>query len=85
MSEHPWRNNRRTFTCPPECPNRKPACQDHCERYARDKARHNEHMEAKRQQQNLNNYVMGIISSCKDASAKNNKHGRPYKAIKHKW
>ena len=37
MSKHPWRTASHGFSCPPDCPKRKPGCQDHCEQHAKDK------------------------------------------------
>lgn len=53
-----FNRSRGFFTCPPNCPDRKPACQDHCETYARDKARHDEYRAKEQRKHEVDQYVI---------------------------
>ena len=74
---HPWRT-RNSFTCPPNCPERKPACQDHCEHHLREKAEHNRKMEAVRLEKQIDSYAAEGIRTCRDIKAKRAKHKGKY-------
>lgn len=35
-----FNKSRSVFTCEPNCPRRRPGCQDHCEKHQRERAEH---------------------------------------------
>lgn len=84
MSNHPWRSGRRMFDCGADCPNRKPGCQDHCEKYARDKAKWDERMATERQQAMLNQYVTKRTGYYRDKQARSDCNGLLRKHNGHK-
>lgn len=75
MSNHPWRERRRMFNCPPNCPKRKPGCQDHCDIYAKDRAEWDKHRATERVQENLDIYTNKRMARYMDRMARSDKHG----------
>lgn len=84
MSNHPWRTNKVYFNCPPNCPNRKPGCQDHCERYAKDRAIYNEHKRIERDRKKLDHYVCAKLAQNKEEQLHREKHKRTFRSPSHK-
>lgn len=68
-----FNRSRSVFTCPPNCPDRKPACQDHCERYARDKAKHEEIKAAEQKYRDVGQYIVSARAKKFDARVKSRK------------
>lgn len=76
-TNHPWRTKSREFTCEPDCPKRKPACQDHCEKHQREKAEHERKKRIYDEQRHIDGYASGMILNSRNASAKRAKKSRP--------
>lgn len=68
-SNHPWRTKSRYFHCPPDCANRKPGCQDHCEQHAKDKAKYDADMATDREGRAVDGYVARAVNGNKNSSA----------------
>ncbi len=66
MSNHPWRENSRMFSCTPNCPKRKPGCQDHCEQHAKDKANYNKRKKIAQLESSLDDYVRLQVMNSRD-------------------
>ena len=70
MSNHPWRRMTHIFTCEPDCPERKPGCQDHCEKYIREKAEHDKRVSIENTRNYLDSYTTRRIMCYRDRKAK---------------
>lgn len=75
MSNHPWRRASYMFSCKPDCPKRKPGCQDHCEQHAKDRAKWDERAAIERRERTIDQYTNNLIRECKDTRARCNVHG----------
>lgn len=73
-----FNKSRTVFDCPPNCPERKPACQDHCERYAEKRALHDELMAKEKQRRDVENYIRGGHMKANDLWVKRRKNKRRY-------
>lgn len=76
-SNHPWRTPNHDFSCEPNCPKRKPGCQDHCEKHQRELA---EHLRKKRildEKKHIDGYASKLIYENRDAEAKRVKRPKP--------
>ena len=49
------------FTCEPDCANRRPGCQDHCEKHKREKAAWDERRAILQREASITNYVIEEI------------------------
>lgn len=74
MSKHPWRRYTNTFRCPPECPNRKPGCQDHCEQHARERLEYDERKKLELERKSIDGYIARKANYYRDRRVKSNKH-----------
>lgn len=63
---HQYWNSRRFFNCPPNCPKRKPACQDHCQTYLEKRAEWDALMAAERKRKEA-----GILTIEREMRQKN--------------
>lgn len=84
MSNHPWRASTHMFKCPPECPDRKPGCQDHCEQHAKDMVKWEERRKLELDRRHLDNYVTERVVYYRDRKAKSAKHSALYKTPSNK-
>ena len=78
MSNTPWRTGNRYFNCEPNCPNRKPGCQDHCKKHIEEKARWEQVKAAKRQHEEVKHYTANAVIKNLDAVAKSKRDWRRY-------
>lgn len=63
-ADHPWRPKNGIFKCPPDCPRRKPGCQDRCEQHKEQKAKHNERVSISEGERAARDYtVMRVIKA----------------------
>ena len=76
-SNHPWRTHNHDFTCEPKCPNRKPGCQDHCEKHNRERAEHMRKKKILDEKKHIDEYTFKQISDHRDAEAKRVKQSKP--------
>lgn len=81
MSNHPWRARNGTFNCPPDCENRKPGCQDHCEQHAKDKAKYEERKRVELQRTNVDDYVISKLAYNSNQQVLHAKHKRRFQIM----
>lgn len=68
-----FNKSRQFFHCPPNCPDRKPACQDHCPIHAKDKAEYEKLKAAEYKKKLVDYYVTDRIANDHDARTKKKK------------
>jgi hypothetical protein len=68
-NNHPWRTNSRYFNCPPDCVDRKPGCQDHCEKHAASRQKYDADRAAARAERAVDEYFARAIGNSRNASA----------------
>lgn len=51
----------RTFTCEPNCPTRRPGCQDHCEKHQAEKAAYEARKAELRRDSDVRDYIVKEI------------------------
>ena len=78
MANHPWKTSSRIFSCPPNCPERKPACQAHCERHIREKALYERLRDAQNLEKHIDGYTAHAVTMNRDETAKRSKNGYGY-------
>lgn len=67
---YPFNKSRRFFNCPPNCPERKPACQAHCRTYLDKKEEWDALMAAERKRKESCSYTIDCVLKNKDKEAK---------------
>lgn len=83
-SNHPWRTKSRYFHCEPDCPRRKPGCQDHCEQHAQDRANYDADMATDREDKAVDGYVARAVGANKNDAAIRGKNFNGY-AKRRSW
>ena len=68
-----FNGGRRFFHCPPNCENRRPACQSTCPTYIRDKANWEKLKAAERKRKEVDYYVAEYMAKNCDARIKSKK------------
>ena len=61
------------FTCSRDCPERKPGCHDHCDKYKRERAAYDKRKAELDKHREARQYSMSVISTKANARAINNK------------
>lgn len=61
------------FTCGSDCPNRKPGCHDHCEKYQKERAEYNRRKEELNKDREVRRYTMKLMSDRANARAISNR------------
>ena len=84
MPNHPWRQRSHIFTCEPDCMNRKPGCQDHCEKHLREKAEWDKRKAVSDRRTHLDYYISKRVAYYKDIQAKCDNGGLLRKNGRHK-
>ena len=64
---------RSFFKCEPDCPKRKPGCQDHCDTYLTAKAKHDARKKEYYGDQNIRQYMAEKNARARDITAKHRK------------
>ena len=67
---HQYCSSRRFFNCPPNCPNRKPACQDHCPTYLEKRAEWDALMAAEKKRKAGAAITIETLTKKKDSQAR---------------
>ena len=70
---------RTVFDCPPNCPDRKPGCQDRCKTHAEQKARYEALKAAERGKVEAGRYVSEQVGKSRDAAVKRQQKYSLYK------
>lgn len=67
---NPFNKFRSFFDCPANCPERKPACQAHCERYLKKKEQWDALKAAERERKECDSHTIECILKNRDQAAK---------------
>lgn len=70
------------FTCRSDCPDRKPGCHDHCDKYQREKSEWDRRKAAVRAGNEAYSYTAGIVAKRTNAQAIKHKGNNGYKTFK---
>lgn len=70
MANRMWNNTRYFFDCKPDCEERKPGCQDHCERYLAKRAQLDEMNRQKRLKYEASAYICESVEKKRDRIAR---------------
>ena len=70
---------RSFFKCDPDCPKRKPGCQDHCSTYLTAKAKHDARKKEYYGDMYLRQYLAEKNAKARDVNAKQRKSQKPQK------
>lgn len=74
-----FNRSRGLFHCEPNCPRRKPGCQDHCETHQGDKARHEARKKEYYGDTQLKQYLAEKNAKARDIYAKHKKESKSSK------
>lgn len=67
------------FNCPPDCPKRKPGCQDHCDTYLTAKVKHDARKKEYYGDRDIRQYIAEKNCKARDIDAKHRKDSRSTK------
>ena len=77
-----FNKSRSVFTCEPNCPERRPGCQDHCEKHQRELAEHLRLKALERQRREVDCYISDNKAKKYNARVKSKKGFVGYKWAK---